>query len=283
MFNKEQFMLSLKSDLIKDLKPVRENLSTILAFGAIGVMAYGAYRMWSAVPEAQEEIAAKKYRDESVTKLEAVAVAAPYMAVPVGCFVAAAGMMIGSDYISRSRLAATTTLLAAAVADKKKLQEKFVQYTSQEKLQQAKKEIFEETHDAELRDENDAVIEGYDATGEEGRKKRELRLNRFYRYILEDNREFYNTPTKIEEVNKFIQREYGPKPNNNWLGAPFCKNDVTKLLGVDYGRAGNEVGWKNGEKWNMVATPAIDTKTGEVFFYLELPDTDPEWDVPFTK
>lgn len=283
MFNKEQFMLSLKSDLIKDLKPVRENLSTILAFGAIGVMAYGAYRMWSAVPEAQEEIAAKKYRDESITKLEAVAVAAPYMAVPVGCFVAAAGMMIGSDYISRSRLAATTTLLAAAMADKKKLQEKFVQYTSQEKLQQAKKEIFEETHNATLLDKDDNSVEGFDATAQEDRKKRELQINRLYRYVLEDAREFYSTPVKIEEINKYIQREYGPKQINKWQGTSFSKNDVMRLLGVDYGAVGNNVGWKTGADWHMIATPAYDTKTGEVFFFLELPDTDPKWEVPFDE
>lgn len=283
MFNKEQFMLSLKSDLIKDLKPVRENLSTILAFGAIGVMAYGAYRMWSAVPEAQEEIAAKKYRDESITKLEAVAVAAPYMAVPVGCFVAAAGMMIGSDYISRSRLAATTTLLAAAVADKKKLQEKFVQYTSQEKLQQAKKEIFEETHNATLLDKDDNSVEGFDATAQEDRKKRELQINRLYRYVLEDAREFYSTPVKIEEINKYIQREYGPKQINKWQGTSFSKNDVMRLLGVDYGAVGNNVGWKTGADWHMIATPAYDTKTGEVFFFLELPDMDPKWEVPFDE
>lgn len=283
MFNKEQFMLSLKSDLIKDLRPVRENLSTILAFGAIGVMAYGAYRMWSAVPEAQEEIAAKKYRDESITKLEAVAVAAPYMAVPVGCFVAAAGMMIGSDYISRSRLAATTTLLAAAVADKKKVLDKFQQYTSRETVQQAKKEIFEETHDAKILDENGSEVEGFDATAMEKRKKRELQINRIYRYVLEDARELYSTPVKIEEVNKYVQREYGPKQSNKWLGSPFSKNEVMNLLGTDYGSVGNNVGWRTGADWRMATTPAYDTKTGEVFFFLELPDTDPQWEVPFDE
>lgn len=283
-FNKEQFMLSLKSDFGKSLEPVSKNLSTILMVGSIITMGYGAVKMWTAVPEAQKAIEEKRERDNSITKLEAAAVAAPYMAVPIIAFGSAAGMMIGSDYISRSRLAATTTLLAAAVADKKKWQEKFEQYTSKEKLQQAKKEIFEEQHNAKVVSvDDDNVIEGYDATNDSVRAKNNLQLNRMYRCILEDNREFYNTPMKIAETEKYIRQTYGANHKNEWHGKSFSLNDVMLLLGVDYGRIGQEEGYSPSQALDFTIgmTPAIDTKTGEIFLYVELPDRDPDWNLPF--
>lgn len=275
-FNKEQFMLSLKSDFGKSLEPISKNLSTILMIGSIASMGYGAYKMWTAVPEAQKAIEEKKERDNSLTKLEAAAVAVPYMAVPIMAFGSAAGMMIGSDYISRSRLAATTTLLAAAVADKKKWQEKFEQYTSKEKFQQAKKEIFEETHNAK-------IVEGYEATDDNIRAKNNLQLNRLIRCVLEDNRQFYATPMQIAETEKFVRRKYGPNASNGFTGVPFSKNDVMLPLGVDYGRTGMEEGYnaRQAADFTISITPAFDRETGEFFAYVEMPDTDPNWNLPF--
>lgn len=283
-FNKEQFMLSLKSDFGKSLEPISKNLSTILMVGSIVSMAYGAIKMWDAVPEAQKAIEEKKERDNSITKLEAAAVAAPYMAVPIVAFGSAAGMMVGSDYISRSRLAATTTLLAAAVADKKKWQEKFEQYTSKEKLQQAKKEIFEEKHNAKVVSvDDDNVVEGYDATDDSVRAKNSIQLNGICRCVLEDNREFYSTPMRIKEAEKYIRKTYGPKHSNGFTGTPFSKNDVMLLLGVDYGRTGMEEGYSASQAsdFTISTTPALDTNTGEFFLYVEMPDTDPNWNIPF--
>lgn len=286
MFNKELFKIALKDDFNKTMKPVSENLSTILMVGSIVSMAFGAYKMWTAVPKAQEAIAEKKEKDNSITKLEAAAVAAPYMAGPIVMFGAAAGMMIGSDYISRSRLAAASTVIAGLTASNQKWQEKFKEYTSKEKLQQAKREIFEETTGAKLADEDengDPAIYGRDVTSKLQREENDLRLNKLTRCVFEDNREFYQTPMKIQEAVNYIHMTYGSTEANHWKCKPFSKNDFTKLLGVDYGVAGENTGYSDADNFDVSMTPAYDSRTGEMFLYVTLPDPDPKWYLPFRE
>lgn len=287
MFNKQLFLLSLKDDFNKTLKPISENASTLLMIGSIFAMGAGAYQMWKAVPKAQAAIEEKKTRDATITKLEAAAVAAPYMALPVTCFAAAAGMMIGSDYISRSRLAAASTVIAGLTASNKKWQEKFEEYVGKEKAKQAKKEIFEETTGAKVLDEDDddgdPTVYGRDRAKEMQMRKNDLNLNKLTRCVFEDNREYWCTPMKLQEVENYIRMTYGPTEANKYVSKAFSLNDVTKLIGVDYGQYGDNNGFSDASNFEIHKTPAYDSRTGELFLLTTLPPLDPNWQLPWKK
>lgn len=272
-FDKQQFMLSLKDDIYKTWKPISENGSTILMIGAIGMMGLGAFKMWKAVPEAQEEIAAKRYRDESITKLEAVAVAAPYMAVPVGCFVTAAGMMIGSDYISRARLASASLTIAGLTASNQKLQEKFKEYVGEKKLQQAKQEIVDVEHKAQN-------LVPLNAKG--GGNICDLELNKLYRCVISDlNIEFYATQMFLAGLERYLKTAYGQKQENQWLGEPVSLNAFLNLVGRDLGMFGNNIGWRHGGNFKIGIAPARDPESGELYLIIDLPSFDKDWDKPW--
>lgn len=284
MFNKQLFLMSLKDDFRKTLKPISENASTLLTIGSVLAMGFGAYQMWTAVPKAQAAIAEKKTRDASLTRLEAAAVAAPYMAGPVVCFVTAGGMAIGADVISRSRLAAASTVIAGYAASNRKWQEKFEEYVGKEKAKQAKKEIFEETTGAKVLDEDDdgdPTTYGSDQAGKLQKRKTELHLNRLVRCVLEDNREFYCTPMRLQEAANYIRMAYGPTPSNKYHDKPFSLNTVTRLIGVDYGQFGDSHGFSKAGSFDIGTTPAYDSRTGELYLLVSLPETDPNWEIPF--
>lgn len=285
MFNKKLFVMSLKSEFAKTMKPISENASTLLMLGSLVAMGIGAYKMWSAVPEAQAAIEEKKAKDISLTKLEAAAVAAPHMVGPILCFGTAAGMMIGSDYISRSRLAAASTVIAGLTATNQKWREKFEEYAGQEKLKQAKKEIFEETHGAKVADEDDEdgdpTTYGSDQAEKQQMRKNDMQLNRLVRCVLEDNREFWCTPIKLREVENYIRMTYGPTPANNYKSVPFSRNDVTKLFNVDYGTFGDNNGYSDAANFSLHICPAYDSRTGELYLLVTMPDMDPKWNHPF--
>ena len=286
MFNKQLFLMSLKDDFNKTMKPISENASTLLMIGSIFAMGAGAYQMWKAVPKAQAAIEEKKTRDASLTKLEAAAVAAPYMALPVTCFAAAAGMMIGSDYISRSRLAAASTVIAGLTASNQKWQKKFEEYVGATKAKQAKKEIFEETTGAEVledEDDGDPTTYGTDQAGKLQRRKNALLLNKLTRCVFEDNREFWCTPMKLQEVENYIRMTYGPTEANKYVSKEFSLNDVTRLIGVDYGIYGDNNGFSDAGSFEIGKTPAYDSRTGELFLLVTLPPLDPQWHLPWKK
>lgn len=277
-FNKEQFILSLKSDLNKTLAPVSKNLPTIMLGGAFLSMCYGAYSMWAAVPKAQEAIETREYElNGSLTKLEAAAVAAPHMIKPLLAFGTAAGLMVGSDYISRSRLAASTALAVAAMTDKKKLEEKLEELVGKEKADQAKKEIFEEQHNAEVLDTKGL------STHPSKENLSELELNKLYRCVLSPyDLEFYATQMSIAGAEFYIQNQYKKTADNQWIGSPFSLNTVVNLFGKSLGPYGDRVGYSFGDDFHIGVYMALDRSTGESFLQVELPTPDPKYEVPFT-
>lgn len=275
-FNKEQFMLSLKSDLGKTLAPVSKNLPTIMLGGAFLSMCYGAYSMWSAVPKAQEAIEERKYMTEDLTKLEAAAVAIPYMVKPLLAFGAAGGLMIGSDCISRSRLAASTALAMAYMTDKQKVEAKLEELVGKEKADQAKKELFEEQHNAEVLDTNGL------STTSGAKNLSEIELNKLYRCVLVPyNVEFYATQMSLNGAETYIQNRYKKSSLNQWVGVPFSLNTVLNLFGKSLGTYGDSVGYLFGDNFHIGVYSAIDKTTGEIFFQVELPTPDEDWEVPF--
>ncbi len=76
---------------------------------------------------------------------------------------------------------------------------------------------------------------------------------------------------------------YGPTEANKYVSKAFSLNDVTKLIGVDYGQYGDNNGFSDASNFEIHKTPAYDSRTGELFLLTTLPPLDPNWQLPWKK
>lgn len=278
---KTKFALSVKDRVGKVGNGFRENATNILAIGAIMGLGGVLYFSWREMPKAQEEIQRKKLVDPSASELELIAAAASKMPGTIIATAVTGGCIIAGKLVSDSRLAAATAFGAAAFGDKKALEKKLAELTSKTEAEKIVKEIHgENPDDITPLDNDDEIVEG-DAVKPDMKKKQEAMLNKLYRGELDwDGRELYLTPMRAAEIQAYIRKTYGSTPSNNFVGKPFRLNTIANLLGEDWGSAGQIYGYPDGDDFQFNMTPALNTRTGEIFMQVHITEPIEDWETP---
>lgn len=278
---KTKFALSVKDRVGKVGNGFRENATNILAIGAIMGLGGVLYFSWREMPKAQEEIQRKKLVDPSASELELIAAAASKMPGTIIATAVTGGCIIAGKLVSDSRLAAATAFGAAAFGDKKALEKKLAELTSKTEAEKIVKEIHgENPDDITPLDNDDEIVEG-DAVKPDMKKKQEAMLNKLYRGELDwDGRELYLTPMRAAEIQAYIRKTYGSTPSNNFVGKPFRLNTIANLLGEDWGSAGQIYGYPDGDDFQFNMTPALNTRTGEIFMQVHITEPIEDWECP---
>lgn len=278
---KTKFALSVKDRVGKVGNGFRENATNILAIGAIMGLGGVLYFSWREMPKAQEEIQRKKLVDPSASELELIAAAASKMPGTIIATAVTGGCIIAGKIISDSRLAAATAFGAAAFGDKKALEKKLAELTSKTEAEKIVKEIHgENPDDITPLDNDDEVVEG-DTVKPDMKKKQEAMLNKLYRGELDwDGRELYLTPMRAAEIEAYIRQNYGSNATNSFVGKPFRLNTIANLLGQDWGSAGQIYGYPDGDDFQFNVTPALNTRTGEIFMQVHITEPIEDWETP---
>lgn len=280
---KTELALNVKEKLGKVGSDVKENATNILAIGALFGLAGVLYFGWREMPKAKEEIKRKKEIDPDTSELELIAAAASKMPGTIIATAVTGGCIIAGKIISDSRLAAATAFGAAAFGDKKALEKKIAELTSKTEADKIVKEIHGENPDEVVPLTDDAVVEG-DAVKPDMKKKQEAMLNRLYRAELDwDGRELWLTPMRAAEIQTYIRRNYGSNATTNFTGKPFRLNTIANLLGEDWGSAGQIYGYPDGDDFQFSVTPALNTRTGEIFMQVHITEPIEDWECPRMK
>lgn len=277
---KTEMALGIKDTLGKAREFLKDNTTTILAGTALLGLAGVVYFGWREIPAAQEEIKRKKEVDPNASDLEIMAAALSKMKGTVAAVTVTGGCIIAGKLVSDSRLAAATAFGAAAFSDKKALEKKLADLTSKKEADKIIKEMHGENPAETVTIDKDEIVEG-DAVKPDMKKKQEAMLNKLYRGELDwDGRELYLTPMRAAEIQAYIRKTYGSTPQNNFVGKPFRLNTIANLLGEDWGSAGQIYGYPDGDDFQFNMTPALNTRTGEIFMQIHITEPIEEWECP---
>ena len=262
------------------------HLTLGLTVGALVGLGLVVKFAWDEVPQAQEEIKRKKTVDPKATNVELAAAAVPYLKKTIITVGVTGGVIIAHEYISNARLMAATAFGAAAFSDKKALERKLQELVGKKKADEVRAEMHNATTtDPNATDAKDGIVEGDDAeytSQERMMRKQEMLLNRIYKFEVDwDGSVIYTTPMKIEETNRYIRRHYGKSEFTKWNSKPFSLETLGNLLGKNFASMGKKLGYTSGDDFELTYSPAYDKDTGEMFFFLIIPEPIEDWELPF--